>query len=216
VPKLTKLLPTYRRHKPSGRAVVTLNGKDHYLGPWKSAESKAAYESLIAQWIAAGRQAIETAPASKTVAEVCVAYLAFAKGYYRKDDRPTATVSSIKVAIRATRLAHGRTAAAGFGPLSLSTIRDRLVDSGNSRNYVNKIIATIRRMFKWAVARELVSPHVHHGLMALDGLHRDLAVRLNAADRAEAEGGWSHDAPRELAQRQNHPQASLAAVQDSS
>ena len=26
--------PSLRRHKPSGLAVVTLNGKDHYLGPW--------------------------------------------------------------------------------------------------------------------------------------------------------------------------------------
>ena len=24
--------PSYRRHKPSGQAVVTLNGKDYYLG----------------------------------------------------------------------------------------------------------------------------------------------------------------------------------------
>jgi hypothetical protein len=25
-------IPSYREHKPSGQAVVTLNGRDHYLG----------------------------------------------------------------------------------------------------------------------------------------------------------------------------------------
>jgi hypothetical protein len=27
-------IPTYRKHKRSGQAVVTLSGKDHYLGPY--------------------------------------------------------------------------------------------------------------------------------------------------------------------------------------
>jgi hypothetical protein len=29
-------VPSYRRHKPTGQAVVTLNGKDHYLGRWNT------------------------------------------------------------------------------------------------------------------------------------------------------------------------------------
>lgn len=33
-------VPSYRRHKPSGQAVVTLNGHDIYLGPWKSKVSR--------------------------------------------------------------------------------------------------------------------------------------------------------------------------------
>ena len=28
--------PVYRSHKARNGAVVTLNGKDHYLGPWQS------------------------------------------------------------------------------------------------------------------------------------------------------------------------------------
>ena len=36
-------MPKYRRHKPSGQAVVTLSGRDHYLGPWKSKASRAEY-----------------------------------------------------------------------------------------------------------------------------------------------------------------------------
>ena len=34
-------VPSYRRHKPTGQAVVTLSGKDHYLGKWNTAASRA-------------------------------------------------------------------------------------------------------------------------------------------------------------------------------
>ena len=40
-------VPSYRRHKPTGQAVVTLNGKDHYLGKWNSKVSRVEYDRLI-------------------------------------------------------------------------------------------------------------------------------------------------------------------------
>jgi hypothetical protein len=39
--------PSYRKHKGSGQAVVTLNGKDHYLGRYGTRHSKDAYDRLI-------------------------------------------------------------------------------------------------------------------------------------------------------------------------
>ena len=47
-------IPSYRHHKPTGQAVVTLNGKDHYLGLWGTAASRAEYDRLIGEWIANG------------------------------------------------------------------------------------------------------------------------------------------------------------------
>ena len=64
-------LPSLRQHKPSGRAVVTLNGRDHYLGPWPAddpappPQTRAAYDRAIAEWLAAGRRA-EAAPTTAT------------------------------------------------------------------------------------------------------------------------------------------------------
>jgi hypothetical protein len=60
--------PTYRKHAATGQAVVTLNGKDIYLGRYGTAESKAAYDRVITEWLANGRHL----PTSKqaTVAEV--------------------------------------------------------------------------------------------------------------------------------------------------
>jgi hypothetical protein len=55
--------PSLRRHKPSQQGVVTLNGHDHYLGPWPEgqrkppAEVQDAYDALIAEWLVNGRRA---------------------------------------------------------------------------------------------------------------------------------------------------------------
>ena len=47
-------IPSYRLHKPSGQTVVTLNGKDHYLGKHGTARSQGEYERLIASWLQNG------------------------------------------------------------------------------------------------------------------------------------------------------------------
>ena len=51
----TLRIPQYRCHKPTGQAVLTLSGKDHYMGVWKTAASKAESNRLIGEWLAAGR-----------------------------------------------------------------------------------------------------------------------------------------------------------------
>ena len=79
--------PSLRRHKPSGQAVVTLNGKDHYLGPWPADQRKAppqpreACDRLIAEWLANGRRlagAADDAPAL-TVNEMILAFWRWAE-----------------------------------------------------------------------------------------------------------------------------------------
>ena len=42
MPRLTNAAPKYRKHRASGQAVVTLNGKDHYLGMFDTIEAAAA------------------------------------------------------------------------------------------------------------------------------------------------------------------------------
>ena len=56
MPKLLHSAPKYRHHKPSGQAVVTLAGVDHYLGPWRSKASELEYDRLIGEWLADGRR----------------------------------------------------------------------------------------------------------------------------------------------------------------
>ena len=56
-------VPCYRLHRPSGRAVVTLNGKDVYLGAHDSPESRTEYQRVVGEWLAAYRTPPDTARA---------------------------------------------------------------------------------------------------------------------------------------------------------
>jgi hypothetical protein len=44
-------IPTYQHHRATGQARVTIHGKDHYLGPHGSEESKQRYEELVRKLI---------------------------------------------------------------------------------------------------------------------------------------------------------------------
>ena len=45
-------IPSYRRHKATGQAVVTIDGQDVYLGKWRTKKSRTAYNALISEWVA--------------------------------------------------------------------------------------------------------------------------------------------------------------------
>lgn len=172
MPRLVDALPKYRKHKASGQAVVTLNGRDCYLGPHGTSASKAFYDRLIAEWLIQGRRAAEPKVEEITVIVLCGRYLRFAKGYYLKDGKCTGTVPAIKAAIKYLREWYGRTLTSDFGPLALKAIRQKMVEDGLSRTYVNSHVARIKRMFKWGVSEQLVPPATYQGLATVAGLLR--------------------------------------------
>ena len=114
--------PKYRKHKASGQAVVTIAGRDHYLGPWRSKASKVEYNRLIGEWLAAGRPMSPAAINDITVVEVIARYVRFASEYYVKDGRPTGEAQNIKQALRLLKERYGRTPAVEFGPLALKAL----------------------------------------------------------------------------------------------
>jgi hypothetical protein len=61
MPRLSKSVPNYCKHRGSGQAVVTLNGRDFYLGPYGTKASRIQYDRLIAEWLVSNRQALVTA-----------------------------------------------------------------------------------------------------------------------------------------------------------
>jgi len=175
--KLSRL-PSYRLHKPSGLAVVSIGGRDIYLGKFGTPESRAEYDRLMAEWLATGRRPIvaETASvADLTVSEMLLAYLDHVDAYYVKNGKPTTEPVNIRLAIRPLRQLYGHTPAREFGPLRLKTVRQAMIDSGLCRSEVNKRVRHILRAFKWAVGEEMVPPSLHHGLKAVPGLRRGRA-----------------------------------------
>ncbi len=171
MPTTTSLrVPSYRRHKPTRQAVVTINGKDIYLGIWNTSASRAEYDRLIAEFLSNGRQLRSEVESS--VVEIINAYRMFAERYYRKNGEVTREYGCIKESLKIVRELYGRTTANEFGPLALKAVRQRMIDKGWSRGYINKSIGRIRRCFKWAVENELVRPDMYHGLMAVSGLRK--------------------------------------------
>ncbi|MFH1747702.1 MAG: hypothetical protein ABIG44_11750 [Planctomycetota bacterium] len=177
MPKLAvDKLPAYRHHKARGLAVVTLNGKDIYLGPWGTSVSKAAYDRVISEWIVNGRRLLgprDESGSEFTITELIAAYWRHAQGYYVKDGRPTSEQGWIKLAMRPLRRLYGPTPASAFGPLALKAVRQTMIEQGNCRGSINGYITRIKRMFKWAVENELVRPEVHHGLQAVSCIQPD-------------------------------------------
>ncbi len=74
MPKLTTSLPRYRNHKASGQAVVTIAGKDHYLGRHGSKASRMLYDRLVVEWLSNDRQPTKPAGESLTITEVIARY----------------------------------------------------------------------------------------------------------------------------------------------
>src|SRR5262245_56252333 len=110
---MSKRPPKYRHHKPSGQAVVTLNGHDHYLGRWQTPESKAEYDRLIAEWLANGRQMTRhSTHAGLSVNEVILAYWRHVEAYYRHPDGThTSEADNIRLALRPLKQLYGHTPA---------------------------------------------------------------------------------------------------------
>ncbi|WP_422931507.1 hypothetical protein [Singulisphaera sp. PoT] len=138
--------PSYRLHKCTNQAVVTLNGKDHYLGRYGSNESRAEYDRLIAHWLSNGRQLAKTG--DLTVSELIVSYLKFADGYYRKDGEPTSEAGLLRLSLKVLRLLFGPTLACQFGPSALKAVRQGFIDQGLCRTEVNRRTRHVVRMFK--------------------------------------------------------------------
>ena len=179
MPKLSDSVPKYRKHRASRQAVVTLNGRDFYLGPHNTKASKVEYDRLIGEWLANSRSLPMGEAVDVTVAELLLRYWKFAKGYYRKDGKPTGEIDNLKSALRPVRELYGSTPASEFGPLALEAVRKKLVDQQRTRKGVNQAIGRVKRVFRWGVSKELIPAGVAQALACLDGLKKG---RTNAPE----------------------------------
>jgi hypothetical protein len=167
-------IPSYRLHKPSGRAVVTIHGKDHYLGRFKTLESQQEYARLIAQWSERTEAASTSAPASAspTVNELILAYIKHCLVYYQNSPRE---IEKIKLALKVLRQAYSAALATDFGPLALKSFQLKLARS-LSRRTVNMRVDIVRRLFKWAVSDQKTPVTIYQALMTVEGLRRGRSI----------------------------------------
>lgn len=174
--------PSYTLHKASGR--VRVNGRDRYFsGPFGSPESLSEYDEFCREWFATQ----DVTSCRLAVDDLVILYVDHADAFYRKNGKPTGEIHGIRVATRFLVEFCGRTRARDFGPRQLRLFRDSLIgrrdarlrdDSPEaecrtlSRQYINKLIGKVVRMFKWAAAEELVDESRHTALTKLEPLKR--------------------------------------------
>lgn len=160
--------PKLRRHKPSGRAYVSLDGRRVYLGRWDGSGPEPAaveaYGRLIAERAAHG-----TVPADDdlTVAELAAAFMEWARTYYSHSE-----AERCRKALADTAAIYGSLSVNAFGPRALAAVRQRWIADGHVRLQINAMVNTVRRAFRWGTEREMVRGEALHALNALSGLRR--------------------------------------------
>ena len=179
--------PSLRRHKPSGRAVVTLGGKDLYLGPWPSGaknppdEVVRLYNRAVAEWLAGGgghgppSDLVGTAGLGQgvTVGELIVRFWRHAERHYcRPDGTATNEPNNYRLALRPLRRLYEALPAADFSPMKLKAVRQVMIEAGHNRRAINQRVGRIVHVFKWAVAEELVPVTTYQALKAVPGLQK--------------------------------------------
>ena len=200
MPKLINSVPKYRRHKQSGQAIVTLNGRDYLLGPWNTKASKIKYDRLIAEWLARDRQPLVDAGVGLNVAELASRYWLYATKKHVRHGKPTAEQFKIKTALKHLLRLYEQHPAAEFAPSHLKVVRQSMIDAGSSRNYVNSQVAVLVRMFKWAVCEGLLPAAVHTALALVDGLRRGESAaretaKIRGVDNATVQATLPHLSP---------------------
>lgn len=201
MPKLTRRNPSYRLHRPSGQAIVTLGGRMFYLGTHGSAASNKEYDRRISEWLANGRSLPPAARSGDgtdtrfTVVELIARYLQHVKGYYRKPDgTPTTEQDTIRQALRPLKRLYGRTPVEEFRPRALKALRHAMITGDAERRpwcrtFANKQVSRIKSMFKWGVENELVPGSVYAELAAVKGLKKGRSeARESRPVRPVAEG----------------------------
>ncbi|MBX2852393.1 MAG: site-specific integrase [Phycisphaeraceae bacterium] len=180
--------PSYRLHKRSGQAIVTLTDRrtrqrrDVYLGEHGSVESHELYAKTIKAWRDQGEvvdgkpgtpQARQAQVGQYTVGVVALAYWRSIQKRYSFSDGDKnipSNASKIKQAIKRCRSIAGGLPASEFGADELEAIRDAMIAEGLNREYINDLITKIRKCFKWAAKKKLVRSTIWHELALLDQL----------------------------------------------
>lgn len=177
--------PSYRLYKRTGQAVVTIDGHDYYLGAYGTPASRQKYAAYIRAWEKSNLQQ-EPNPSSdsptellvpehtSTINDLVLAYLKHAISYYKPSaNGERKEASCIADAVEIVRQLYGREPADAFGPKALKLVREKMIEKKWSRQYINRQVGRVKRMFAFATEEEMIPGHVYHALLAVKGLKKN-------------------------------------------
>lgn len=177
-------VPSYRLHRQSGQAIVTIAGRDYLLGPHNSPESHERYKQLLAQSLLGNLEPAPTAaaaPALPTVAELVERFYAFADGYYQRGNVPTGEADNYRQVGRHLIAVYGTTPTTSFRTADLEAFQQHLIGLRWARKLINRQVKRVVRMFKWAARQQGLYPAAQvFELMVVEPLkaHRTAAKEL--------------------------------------
>lgn len=174
--------PQYRLHKASGNAVVTLGGKDYYLGKFGSAKSRTEFYRIKAEFSASGGSAsFRVAGKELLVSQLIVAFMRHCNKYYGTG--PNSEFMQFKPVLKVLKKLYGDTLAIDFGPLQYEAVRCLLVEPyeirkkdgtrrifRRSRSYVNVQMKRLRVMFRWGASKTLIPASILESIKTVEAL----------------------------------------------
>ncbi len=174
MPRPAALIPAYTLHRASGQAIVRLSGRDHYLGPHGTPESRQKYDRLMAEWLTQGRSTPPPQDSADTtgllVSEVLLRFMEQLWPAPQTGKTPK-EVANFRLVVRCVHNLYGDRPATTFGPLALKAVRTHMIEVQDlCRTEVNKRIGRIKRIFKWAVSEELIPSSIFEALRTVEGI----------------------------------------------
>jgi integrase len=182
-------IPAYRLHRPTGQAVVTLSGVDHYLGRHGTQAALDRYDEEVIAWMRRGRTPRGEGwnkSGAVTVGRVAEGFTRWAGSYYRKHGRQTSSFLACRQIAGELAGRFGDLPAGEFGPGQLKQIRAEWIARGLSRRVCNEYMNVVRRAFAWAVEEEMVAAPVLGALQAVRGLAAGRSAARETAPRRPA------------------------------
>jgi len=163
----------YRKHS-SGNAFVEIDKRRIYLGRFGSQESLDAYKRVLDEHRINQEAAVvasHRAPGSSmTVVELVDIYRQHCANHYRKNGELTSEVHIVRAAMLHVLKLFTGLSVYQFGPLCIEAIQESMMDAGCSRTTINGYVIRIRRMFRWAVAKQYVPEPIYRAVATAPGL----------------------------------------------
>ena len=129
---------------------------------------KMAEEAAARYWEEHTRQAARHEPSGATVADLCAAWDAHCREYYKG----SSTSMNAIIDVRMFRDLYGSAAVAELTHADMLALRDALVRSGVSRSTVNTRLWRVKYMLAWALDEALITATVKAELTQVRGVKR--------------------------------------------
>ena len=171
---MSNQIPKLCFHKSTQRFYIWVDGKRVYLGKGESASKvpdpiQRIYKRAIAKWAVDEPVMPQILPEDLTILELVDSFLDWADKEYPKSNE----ADCLELSTRTLCNLFGETAANKFGPMKLGAYQQALVDEGKlTRQGINKRVNHIRRIFNWAVSREVVPFVLAHSLTTVRPLRQ--------------------------------------------